>query len=1053
MNVVLAVTACTALGAATQPVVAGVLPGSQQVTPDGPSGMNVTAALAKTKGDPSVVVAYVEGGVNWHLPEAAQLVDHIYVNWHETPVPCSGATAADATMRIGGQQEPCRTAYSNDAADYDVDGSGVINARQWQGDPRVSDSNHNGYIDPEDLIVAFSGGADHDPSNAYPHDISGWNFYRSVNDPATADSTYTHSDDQMLNIAAACPGCMIMPVKAGAEALDSTDDLAQAWLFACQQGVSVIDSVTADLGYSTLMRQVISYCTGRGVAMVEASNDFDSTDHQGGMYWPDVVPGNAVVADASGTGWTRSDDTSWGPHNMFSVAGDQTTSEATSTLGGLIGLLMSWSRHIGLTPPLTGPGAVQVLRETAHPVTDANLPWPGSPGDWNMQYGYGIPDLDAAMTAVSRGDIPPVPSITSPDWYAVEDPTTTGTVDVDGTIEAPRGGTFTWTLQAGVGAQPADGSWFTVGSGQGVGSYTGRVGQLDLSMIPRSLWSAPYRLSTTKELPTTEQYAVTLRLVVTDAGGHTGIDRRAVNVVHDSSWLPGFPSRIAGSGESQPALVDLQHTGQTDLVFGTTDGQIDALDPSTGTELPGWPAHTGPVTLMQGAPGVSSADQAILADVAVGDLQGNGRLSVVATTLSGQVYAFDSRGHLEPGWPQTMDTDLGPVAIPRPALSYTRPPVQGSFSAPVLVHLQGPPGELDVVCAGTDGAIHAWSAEGRSLPGWPVIPPEPAAATSPPNGYVTVKDETLVATPTVAFLQGRDHPPDVVEASQISETRGDNIEPLPFAFVYAYTSTGAPVPGWPIRIPGLIEDYDSALQFVLEGADTAVAGDLLGTGTDEVVVGAAASEPMLVSGQGVVLGTYPSVALDRDAAPPADLPDIPVAAASSGAFGRIGPLSFYAQPETGGVSTVGALEEDNSGLSVDNYSVAYPALGGTALPGFPAPAQGLDLFGAPVVCPVGDGPEPDVIQGGDANTIAATDPSGAEVPGFPKWTTGWTFFAPTCGHLSGTDQVDLVTVTREGYLMAWRTDGTASPHQLDQQWLRWHHDDANTGNDDLTPAP
>ena len=50
---------------------------------------------------------------------------------------------------------------------------------------------------------------------------------------------------------------MILPVKAGAEALDRTDDLAQAWLYAADMGADVIVSVTADLGYSTFMRQAV----------------------------------------------------------------------------------------------------------------------------------------------------------------------------------------------------------------------------------------------------------------------------------------------------------------------------------------------------------------------------------------------------------------------------------------------------------------------------------------------------------------------------------------------------------------------------------------------------------------------------------------------------------------------------------------------------------------------------------------------------------------------------------------------------------------------------
>ena len=85
---------------------------------------------------------------------------------------------------------------------------------------------------------------------------------------------------------------MILPIRAGNEALDRTEDLAKAWLFAGDSGASVIVSVTADLGYSSFMREAVEYLERKGVAMVEASNDFDSTDHQGGMFWPYVIPGN-----------------------------------------------------------------------------------------------------------------------------------------------------------------------------------------------------------------------------------------------------------------------------------------------------------------------------------------------------------------------------------------------------------------------------------------------------------------------------------------------------------------------------------------------------------------------------------------------------------------------------------------------------------------------------------------------------------------------------------------------------------------------------------------
>jgi hypothetical protein len=57
-----------------------------------------------TTGDPREIVAYIEGGINWHIPQAKELVDSIYVNWHELPVPCKGET-----MVVKGVTEPCRT--------------------------------------------------------------------------------------------------------------------------------------------------------------------------------------------------------------------------------------------------------------------------------------------------------------------------------------------------------------------------------------------------------------------------------------------------------------------------------------------------------------------------------------------------------------------------------------------------------------------------------------------------------------------------------------------------------------------------------------------------------------------------------------------------------------------------------------------------------------------------------------------------------------------------------------------------------------------------------
>ena len=54
---------------------------------------------------------------------------------------------------------------------------------------------------------------------------------------------------------ALCPLCMVMPIRAGAEALDRTDDLAAGVPLRGRLGRRLVSSLTADLGYSTFMRQ------------------------------------------------------------------------------------------------------------------------------------------------------------------------------------------------------------------------------------------------------------------------------------------------------------------------------------------------------------------------------------------------------------------------------------------------------------------------------------------------------------------------------------------------------------------------------------------------------------------------------------------------------------------------------------------------------------------------------------------------------------------------------------------------------------------------------
>jgi hypothetical protein len=1041
--------------------------------PENASGMSIDKAWSTfTTGQPDIVLAYVEGGINWHDSDVRDLANKVFINAGELPWP--------------------QDASGNEHGTYDLVSDGVVNADDYARDPRVQDSNGNGLIDPEDLIVAFGhcqitdrrigpagcpadGRFDND-DNGFANDVSGWDFYDHQNDPATYDATYGHANAQQRQAAGdtdngfagagVCPRCMLMPVRAGAEALDRSDDLAQAWLYAGEtMHAKVIVSVTADFSYSSYMRQAVERLWRDGVVMTEASNDFDSTDHQGGMFWPHVLPGNGLVSNTQGlesapdlsnalltTYSARSNLTSFGTHAMFSVSTEGgSTSESTPTTGAALGLLLSYGE-----PALSNAEAIGVLRATAGDIADPSLPWPGRPG-WDTQYGYGRPNVYRALQAVAQGDVPPVGWIETPDWYSLYDPTRTGGVVVQGHVAAPRSPRYSWVLEYGLGANPS--TFHTISSGAGTKPYDGSLGRLDLGDIPASFWSAPFGLSKTKQVETNDQYTLTLRLRVYDAQGRMGEDRRAIAVHHDPSLLPHFPVRIGAGGEAQSALVDLQARGRLAIVFGDSDGRIHAIDAKTANELPGWPTTTNATVPEHAYPGIDPGHEPIISPVAVGDLFHDGRLEVVATSTTGRVYVLDAHGERLPGWPKLLDTGTVTPQIPRPALRYTRLPHAGAVAPPVLYPLGGT-GRLDIIQAAWDGHLYAWDPAGSSLAGWPVKVALPDGYEPRPPQTAVVQDFKLDTPPAIADLDG-DGQPEVVQRSQETDIAGAGIQPGGVAHVFAYDRNGRPVPGFPTSLQGLLEYYGSAQEFITEGTSVPSAADVDGDGRDEIAVGPVFSPTYLIRGNGSATPRYGAAApnavarIRNGTAPRAwtrsALPgDVPISFTSSGAFGKVGSTLAYAQPGSGAISTAVALLLPGSGSPIRNYERAFRAADGAMIPGYPAPIQGLDFLGAPIITDLTGSGDGDVVTAGDSSAIEGSGVGGAQVPGFPKFTTGWVLWSPSAGDLAGDGGVDLVAVTREGYLMAWQTPGRATANN---QWWTYQHDEWRTGRYGVDSRP
>jgi hypothetical protein len=1023
--------------------------------PEGSAGMFVDRVWRDFTTGRGATVAYIEGGINWHAGDAPELANRVFLNAGELPAP---------------------TTPVND---------GVLSAKDYAD---TGDSNGNGLVDPEDIIVRFSNGVDND-HNGYTDDISGWDFYNDQNDPATLDSTYDHANGQMKQAAAetnngigdagVCPDCRVMPVKAGAEALDRTDDLAQAWLYATDLDADVIISTTADLGYSSFMNQAVNYAWNHGTAMVESSNDFNSTDHQGGMFHPHVLPGNGMVANSHGmefipgttvvqnnsttTYRARSGYTSWGTHNMFTVATTGgTTSESTPTVGGVLALVLAEGKQAAaqhrISSPLTPDEAIQVLRATASDVAapvPAPVNWPAKPG-FDLQYGYGRPNVYKAAQAVSQGNIPPEAWIEKPRWYALFDPTRISKVKVTGHVAARRSSGARWSVQFAPGAEPADSDFINAGAGQlkpGKHVFNGKLGTIDLNRIPASFWNKAFTISQRKELETNEAYTVTIRLRVFDANGRMGEERRSIAVHHDPSLRSGFPRKIGPGGESQPVLADLRGTGKEALIFGDSDGRVHALNGS-GRELPGFPVFTNRTQVTRSHKGVNPGHEPLFTNLAVGDLDHDGRQWIVGTSSAGRVYVWDSKGHRRAGWPKALDTGVSKPSIPRPASPFTRLPIMGATAPPVLADLDGN-GTLEIVQAGWDGRLHAWRATGQNQPGWPVevtLPP----GTTPPSGQVLVNDHKLDLPPALAQLDS-DPQPELVQRTQYAFTPGSGLQ-VPNggrSNVVAYNGDGSRVPNWLISATAIAFYYGSAQEFITEGVSNPVTADVTGDGKSEIAFAPGIFSPTelhntdgslrsvygpnpLISFAGAV-GSLAAIQQTLQGNLPVD---IPVNFTTSGAFGNFGGGLAYTEPGSGAATVAASLLLPGSGLPINSYARAFGASTGAPLAGFPTKLQGLDFLGAPAIADVSGDGQPELLIGGDSSALHAySATTGAQASGFPKFMTGWEVFGPSVGDIDGNGDNEVAITTREGYVMVWNTPGRASSNQ----WWSARHDQHNSG--------
>ncbi len=1023
------------------------------------SGVSADLAWKTTTGDPRVAIAILDTGMRWN---DAELRRKVWLNVGELPTP-TGSTV------------------------HDADGDGAVTVDDWIDDPRVTDANDNDILDGQDLIRAFSDGTDAD-GNGYVDDIAGWDFFNDDNDPSD-DSSYSAASghgtgrgreaaaetDNGIGDAGVCPDCRVMMLREFDSFVLPGDRYAAATVYAADNGALVQVVANGVLTNSASAREAAAYAASRGMALMHVSSDLNTANHNYPTNYRQSVFINGCVTDTHGLGteipglqplvdalgvidsqippstyFRQSNLTQHGEHAAVCFMAE-TGSQATGQAGGAAGLLHSRALEV-FGEPLTSDEVKQLLTMTADDVTAADTGLVGTPDPaqdgFDPHFGYGRANLAAAVAAVGPGTVPPEAWIDDPAWWTLVDPTTTTSLEVHGHVAAERSTGWSYALQWAPGNAPLDEDFTTVAEGGGTAPLDDRLGAIPMADVAAAV---PGAADGTPPADPDER-TFTVRLVVTDADGNRGEDRKVYFAHHDPAAHEGWPIFTDSGGESSMVFADLDGDGTAEVIDADSSGHLWVRD-HTGTPV-GWfndgepfllpPAffhHPDSAAYATGAvPPVTGGWRT----PAVADIDGDLSPDLVATTFDGRLFALDRRGAVLDGFPVSVD----PALAADPTSSDHRK--RGFLAAPTIADLDGD-GTREVIAAALDGHLYVWSGASELHDGFPLRLADPDQAE--------FSGGELIATPAVGDVDG-DGDLEIVSGS--SEVYGAT-QPTPGGIedavgglvtnlaanaiggssrLYVVHHDGTFADGWPVAVNGLLPDI---LPLVGPQHVPALA-DVDGDGDDEIAYSITTGDLALFDGDGSTIRAY------TDELPSS--PTLPVA------------LNLFEYPAIGDLDGDGGLEVVKGGLSAtgavnlllvgqnlpqQHLVQAWSMDANPALPGWPVVHDDYQLLSAPAIADVDGVAGAEVLAGSGRYLLRGYGGDGSEVPGFPKLTGGWVIGTPPVGDVDGDGLVEVGVGTREGWRFVWDTDTPVG--QLD--WTVEGHDlchTANHGTDCTPPA-
>ncbi len=275
--------------------------------------------------------------------------------------------------------------------------------------------------------------------------------------------------------------------------------------------------------------------------------------------------------------------------------------------------------------------------------------------------------------------------------------------------------------------------------------------------------------------------------------------------------LAGFPrTEPYGSFFVSPSVVDINGDGKLDVLTADSTGCVWGYD-RAGATLPGFPWKTDGVC--DDAPRINSP-------LAIGDIDGDGKLEVVAGTRGsgpnagqrGKVFVWNRSGTLLSGWPKEM------------AWAYITNGNEPEFYSVALANIAGD-SKLEIIGLTSNEAgsntnyapnLYAWNLNGTSVSGFPTSSVKGSGAF----GHIAAAD--INKDGYAEIMIGRDE-----------------------IYFYAYKGNGQQLSGWPLHT--YLDDAkrtwgkDKFMEYTRTGP---AVGDLDGDGSLEIVLAGKVRDPL-----------------------------------------------------------------------------------------------------------------------------------------------------------------------------------------------------------------